>query len=473
MAAEQGLQVDRDKFTALMAEQRARAKADSKAKKGLLTDPEAYSQVRALGETPFLGYTDLTVDTTVTGIIANGASVTVAESGSVVEVVLAETPFYAEMGGQDSDSGIIRANGFDLEVLDVQRPVPGLIVHKVRLDGDLAVGDKVTALVNPTTRFGACQAHTATHVIHAALRELVGPSATQAGSYNKPGYLRFDFSATKGLSESLKEEIEERCNVAIHDDFEVTDTQMPLEDAKAMGAMAMFGEKYPPIVRVVELAGPWSRELCGGTHVASTGRIGMLSLLGEQSVGSGTRRVEALVSTDAFRHMAAERALVNELTGILKVQPDQLADRVSKLAADLKDAEHKLAAARTRELMGQVDDIVAGATPAGSFDLIAARVPGVLGNDLRTLASEVRVRVKDRPAVVTLIGGTDDKPAMIVATTESARAAGARAGALIKAGTGPIGGRGGGKDDMAQGAGSDASGIDAALRAINAELAAL
>ena len=463
MAAEQGLQVDRDKFTALMAEQRARAKADSKAKKGLLTDPEAYSQVRALGETPFLGYTDLTVDTTVTGIIANGASVTVAESGSVVEVVLAETPFYAEMGGQDSDSGIIRANGFDLEVLDVQRPVPGLIVHKVRLDGDLAVGDKVTGQVNPTTRFGACQAHTATHVIHAALRELVGPSATQAGSYNKPGYLRFDFSATKGLSESLKEEIEERCNVAIHDDFEVTDTQMPLEDAKAMGAM----------VRVVELAGPWSRELCGGTHVASTGRIGMLSLLSEQSVGSGTRRVEALVSTDAFRHMAAERALVNELTGILKVQPDQLADRVSKLAADLKDAEHKLAAARTRELMGQVDDIVAGATPAGSFDLIAARVPGVLGNDLRTLASEVRVRVKDRPAVVTLIGGTDDKPAMIVATTESARAAGARAGALIKAGTGPIGGRGGGKDDMAQGAGSDASGIDAALRAINAELAAL
>ena len=235
----------------------------------------------------------------------------------------------------------------------------------------------------------------------------------------------------------------------------------------------MFGEKYPPIVRVVELAGPWSRELCGGTHVASTGRIGMLSLLSEQSVGSGTRRVEALVSTDAFRHMAAERALVNELTGILKVQPDQLADRVSKLAADLKDAEHKLAAARTRELMGQVDDIVAGATPAGSFDLIAARVPGVLGNDLRTLASEVRVRVKDRQAVVTLIGGTDDKPAMIVATTESARAAGARAGALIKAGTGPIGGRGGGKDDMAQGAGSDASGIDAALRAINAELAAL
>ena len=473
MAAEQGLEVDRNKFTALMAEQRARAKADSQAKKGLLTDREAYSQVRALGETPFLGYTDLTVDTTVTGIIANGTSVTAAEPGAVVEIVLAETPFYAEMGGQDSDSGIIRANGIDFEVLDVQRPVPGLIVHKVHLDGDLAVGDRVTALVNPATRFGACQAHTATHVIHAALRELVGPSATQAGSYNKPGYLRFDFSATKGLSDSLKDEIEERCNVAIHDDFEVTDTQMPLEDAKAMGAMAMFGEKSPPIVRVVELAGPWSRELCGGTHVASTGRIGMLSLLGEQSVGSGTRRVEALVSTDAFRHMAAERALVNELTGILKVQPDQLADRVSKLATDLKEAERKLGAARTREFLGQVDDIVAGTTPAGSFDLVAAKVPGVAGSDLRTLAAEIRARVKDRPAVVTLIGGTHDKPAMIVATTESARAAGAKAGALIKVGVAPIGGRGGGKDDMAQGAGSDPTGIDAALRAVNTELTAL
>lgn len=473
MAAEQGLDVDRETFTRLMSEQRERAKADSRAKKGLLTDPEAYSAVRALGETPFLGYTELSVPTTVTGIIAEGVSVAAAPSGSVVEVVLAETPFYAEMGGQDSDAGVIRANGFDLEVLDVQRPVPGLIVHKVRLDGDLAVGDKVQAEVDPANRFGACQAHTATHVIHAALRELVGPSATQAGSYNKPGYLRFDFSSTKGLSEALKSEIEERCNQAIHDDFEVTDTQMPLEDAKAMGAMAMFGEKYPPIVRVVELAGPWSRELCGGTHVASTGRIGMLSLLGEQSVGSGTRRVEALVSTDAFRHMAAERALVNELTGILKVQPDQLADRVSKLASDLKDAERRLAAARTRELVGQVSGIVDGATPAGSFDLVAAKVPGVLGQDLRTLAGEVRARVAERPAVVVLMGGTDDKPALIVATTESARAAGAKAGALVKVGTAPIRGRGGGRDDMAQGAGTDSSGIDAALRAINAELTAL
>ncbi len=472
MAAEQGLDVDRETFTTLMAQQKQRAKADARAKKGLITDTEAYTQLRTKGETPFLGYTDLSVPTTVTGIISDGVSVTSAPSGSVVEVVLAETPFYAEMGGQDSDTGIIKASGFDLEVLDVQRPVPGLVVHKVRLDGDLAVGDAVDAEVDPVNRFGACQAHTATHVIHAALRELVGPTATQAGSYNKPGYLRFDFSAREGLSPQLRTEIEERCNEAIHDDFEVSDTQMPLEEAKAMGAMAMFGEKYPPIVRMVELNGPWSRELCGGTHVASTGRIGLLELLGEQSVGSGTRRVEALVSTDAFHQMAAERALVNELTGILKVQPDQLTDRVAKLVAELKEADRKLAAGRSREVLGRAESLLAKVVAAGPFDLVAGKVPGVGGSDLRSLATEVRTRLGDRPGVVVLIGGPSDKPAIIVAATAAARALGARAGALLRSAVAPINGRGGGKDDMAQGAGTDASGIEAALRLVASQLSA-
>lgn len=473
MAAEQGLSVDRSKFDSLMAEQKERAKADARAKKGLTTSTEAYTQLRTKGETPFLGYTDLSVPTTVTGIVADGRSVTSAPSGSVVEVVLAETPFYAEMGGQDSDTGVIRASGFDLDVLDVQRPVPGLVVHKVRLDGDLAVGDQVEADVDPANRFGACQAHTATHVIHAALRELVGPSATQAGSYNRPGYLRFDFSARQGLSDELRREIEERCNQAIHDDFEVTDTQMPLDQAKAMGAMAMFGEKYPPIVRMVELNGPWSRELCGGTHVPSTGRIGLLNLLGEQSIGSGTRRVEALVSTDAFHQMAAERALVNELSGILKVQPDQLTDRITKLVSDLKDADRRLAAVRSKEVLGKVDGLVSSIAPAGSLDLIAATVAGVSGADLRTLATQVRAEVAERPAVIALIGGQPAKPAIIVATTAPARQKGARAGALLRAAVGPINGRGGGKDDMAQGAGTDFSGADAALRLVASELSAL
>ncbi|NLA29004.1 MAG: alanine--tRNA ligase, partial [Propionibacterium sp.] len=358
MAAEQGLSVDQDAFRALMDEQRQRAKADARAKKGGAVHTEAYQVLRAEGETPFLGYTDLSVETKVRGLIADGESVSWAPPGSTVEVVLAETPFYAEAVGQASDKGVLRTSAGDLNVLDVQRPVPGLIVHKVEVPNELAIGDAVTAVVDGFNRRGACQAHTATHVLHAALREIVGSGATQAGSFNKPGYLRFDYSSTKGLSPEVRTEIEERCNIAIRDDLEITATQMKLEEAKALGAMAMFGEKYPPIVRVVEMGGPWSRELCGGTHVQHSSQIGLLSLLGEQSVGSGARRVEALVSTDAFAHMAAERALLNELSQTLRVQPDQLGDRVQAMAAELKAAQKTIAELRMTQLQAQVAGIV-------------------------------------------------------------------------------------------------------------------
>ncbi len=214
----------------------------------------------------------MTVETKVRGIIVGGEIADHADEGQVAEVVLEETPFYAEAGGQDSDSGTISGDGYTLKVLDVQQPTPGLTVHKVEVTGLVQLGADAKAEVDPAARKGSCQAHTGTHVLHAALRELVGPGALQAGSYNKPGYLRFDFTSTQGLSPSLVAEIEERCNTAINDDLALTEQTMPLEEAKRMGAMAMFGEKYPPIVRVVEMDGSWSRELCGGTHVHRLGR---------------------------------------------------------------------------------------------------------------------------------------------------------------------------------------------------------
>ncbi|HMR13125.1 MAG TPA: alanine--tRNA ligase, partial [Arachnia sp.] len=256
MAAEQGLTVDRAKFDALMKEQKDRARADAKAKKGGLQSTEAYRELRESGEVPFLGYTDLDVATRVRGIVADGKVVDRALDGSTVEIVLAETPFYAEAGGQDADRGTIVGDGFSLDVIDVQRPVPGLVVHRVEVLGELPVGALVDARVDAEARHGSCQAHTATHIVHAALRQLVGRNATQAGSYNKPGYMRFDFSSTQGLSEQLKAEVEALSNEAITANHAVTAQQMPLEEAKALGAMAMFGEKYPPIVRMVELAGP-------------------------------------------------------------------------------------------------------------------------------------------------------------------------------------------------------------------------
>ncbi|HET9128665.1 MAG TPA: alanine--tRNA ligase [Propionibacteriaceae bacterium] len=473
MAAEQGLSVDRGRFTELMAEQKARAKADARAKKMSGVSTEVYSQLREPGETPFRGYTDLELPTTLRGIIADGR-VTDRVATGVAELVLEETPFYAESGGQDSDAGVLRINGTELEVLDVQRPVPGLIVHKVQIPesgAEFAVGDEVEAQVDRFHRQGAAQAHSATHIIHAALRELVGPTATQAGSYNKPGYLRFDFSAQQALSPALRAEIEQRANEAIRDDLMVTATEMPLQQARAMGAMAMFGEKYPPIVRMVELGGPWSRELCGGTHVQRSSQIGLLSLLGEQSVGSGTRRVEALVSTDAFEHLAAERALVHGLTQILRVQPDQLTDRVERLVAELKDAEKQIADLKTAQLRAGVADMVASAVDVNGIAFVGGQVPGVGGNELRTLASDVRARLGERPGVVALVGGSPDKPSAVVATTEAARVRGARAGALIALATAELGGRGGGRDDLAQGGGTNAAGAPQAIDAVRRALA--
>ena len=466
MASEQGLDVDRDAFRTLMAEQKARAKADARAKKGGAASTEAYTTLRASGETRFLGYTDLVTESNVLGIVSDGRLVTSAQLGDTVEIVLAETPFYAESGGQDADAGRILGTGLALDVLDVQRPVPGLVVHKVQVtDGQLAVGDQVTAEVDAEARFGACQAHTATHVVHAVLRQLLGPTATQAGSYNKPGYLRFDFQSTRGLGESLKAEVEGLSNEAIKADHEITDRQLPLADAKALGAMAMFGEKYPPIVRMVEMGGPWSRELCGGTHVRQSSQIGLLSLVGEHAVGSGVRRVEAFVSTDAFRHLARERALVATLTDLLKVQPDQLTDRVEKMIVQLKAAEKTIADLNAKEASALAGTLAAQARAVGGVSLVAAQV-AASGNELRSLALDARGRLGTAASVVALVGGTVDKPSVVVAVSDAARAGGVSAGRLVGLAAAALGGKGGGKDDLAQGGGSDGTKAAEALKAV-------
>jgi alanyl-tRNA synthetase len=471
MAAEAGLSVDRNGFTKLMTEQRERAKADAKAKKGGAVSTDAYRTLRAGGEVPFLGFTDLNAETKVRGIVSEGELVKTAGPGSVVEVVLDQTPFYAESGGQDADSGLITGDGLSLEVLDVQRPVQGLVVHKVRVaDGELVTGAGVLASVDAATRHGASQAHTATHIVNAALRQLLGQSTHQAGSYNKPGYLRFDFNATAALSPAMKEELEGLANQAIDSDYEVTAAEMSLAQAKDLGAQAMFGEKYGDIVRVVELGGPWSRELCGGTHVAHTSQIGLLTLTAESSVGSGLRRVEALVAGDAFANLAKERALVSGLAELLKVQPDQLNERVARLVAQVKAAEREIADLRAKQLLGQVPAMVSAAETVGAFSYVAKHLPGTNSDDLRTLAMQVRDAFGARPGVVALIGG-DAKPALIVACTGAARELGAKAGALVGVGAPAMGGRGGGRDDLAQGGGTDPAAAPAALLAVRTALA--
>ena len=473
VAEEAGLTVDREAFDALMHEQRTRAKEDARSKKQHLADLSVYSQFRARGETVFTGYDTLDTESTVLGLIVDGVSVTRATAGQIAEVVLAETSLYAESGGQEADAGRIAGTGFELEVLDVQRPVKGLISHKVQVtSGEVGVGDTATSVVDPEWRRGATQAHSATHLIHAALRQILGPEAHQSGSYNKAGYMRLDFSWNQALSHATKTEIEEVANNAVRDNLEVTTRILPLDEARALGAMALFGEKYGETVRVVDIGGPWSLELCAGTHVSRSAEVGLINLVGEQSVGSTNRRVEALVGIDAFRDLAAERAIVSELTSSLKTPREQLPNRIASLVADLKAAERRIAQFESAALSQRVPAIVANARTVGRVTLVSEHVGTVgSGDDLRSLVTSVRERLGSEASVVALAADVAGKPVVIVATNEASRALGVRAGALARTAAGVLGGGGGGKDDLAQGGGADVSAIPAALDAVSAAVA--
>jgi len=472
IAEESGLSVDRAAFDMLMTEQRTKAKADAKSKKSHLADLSVYSSFRAQGETIFTGYDFLDTDSSVLGIIKDGESVTRAVVGDVVEVILQETSLYPESGGQEADQGSIVGNGFDLEVLDVQRPVKGLVSHKVQVrSGEVGVGDAASSIVDPAYRRGAEQAHSATHLIHAALRQVLGDDAHQAGSYNKAGYMRLDFNWSKPLSLETRSEIEDIANGAIRDDLEVSTRIMPLDEARSLGAMALFGEKYGDTVRVVQIGSPWSLELCAGTHVGRSSQVGLINLVSEASIGSSNRRVESLVGIDAFRDLAAERAIVNELTANLKTPREQLPERITDLVASLKAAEKRIAEFESAALNERVPALVAQASRLGAVTALVENV-GELNSsdDLRTLVTSVRGRLGSEAAVVALAATVGGKPAVIVATNDAARSLGAKAGALAKTAAGILGGGGGGKDDLAQGGGSDVAAIGTALEAISSAL---
>ena len=468
MADEQGLNVDEAGFRRLMQEQKDRAKADAKSKKAGAQAVEIYRDLRALGPTPFTGYTELSTESKVRGIVVDGMLVEAAEEGDMVEVVLEQTPFYAESGGQDSDAGRIIGDGVELEVVDVQRPVKGLIVHRVRVkQGELLSGAPVLAAVDAEWRIGACQAHSGTHVMHAALRQVLGPTALQSGSYNKPGYLRLDFAWQSGLSQQVRADVEEAANQAIRKDLNVSATIMPLSKAREIGALALFGETYDEqAVRVVEMGGPWSRELCGGTHVQHASQIGLITMTGESSVGSGVRRVEAFVGIEAFRYLAKERSLVLGLSDALKVQPDQLPDRINKLLAQLRAAEKQVADLKSQTVLSDVNNIVAKSHDMWGIGYIAHRADGVAGNDLRALALEIRNRVQKTPSVVAVVGGPVEKPSVVIVTTQGARDRGLDAGELVRVASETLGGRGGGKPDIAQGGGTDGARAEDALKAV-------
>ena len=473
MAAEAGVKVDEKAFRELMTQQRERAQADAKAKKGAFADLSELRRLLDERGSIFTGYTELRTETQLRAILVDGVSVPVAKAGDKVEVVLDETPFYAEAGGQAADTGTITGDGFVIDVQDVQQPVKGLSVHRAVIrEGEAHPGVPVVAQVDVQRRKDGEKAHSGTHIIHAALHQVLGKEATQRGSFNKEGYLRFDFAWGEGLSESAKREVEEVSNRAIRDNFEVITREMPLAEAKAMGAMSLFGEKYGDTVRVVEIGGEFSRELCGGTHVGSSAEVGSLSLLTEQSVGSGNRRVEALVGLDSFNHLAAERTLVNQLTSLLKVQSSaELPEKINQTLTKLKSAEKELEKLRREKLQAEAAKLIETAQTIGQVRVLAHHAGELDANGVRSLALDLRSRFGSEPAVVAVTGVANNRPVVIVATNEGAREAGVKAGALVRVAAGVLGGGGGGKDDIAQGGGQDATKVNEALDTIRTTIA--
>jgi alanyl-tRNA synthetase len=476
MAAEAGLAVDEPGFRQLMGEQRERAKADARAKKGHHADTGVYRGILdANGPTEWLAYETLETESRPLALLREGAAVGSLGAGDIGELVLDRTPFYAESGGQVADAGVIEFEGGRLEVLDVQRPVRGLVVHQVRVvDGELpADASLLHARVDPDWRTGARQAHSGTHVIHAALREVLGPTALQSGSYNRPGYLRLDFGWLNALAPDQVREIEQVANNALRADLPVAWDYMTLPQAKEWGALALFGETYDDTkVRVVEIGGPWSRELCGGTHVDHSSQIGTIVVTGEASVGSGNRRIEALTGVEGFSYLARERDVVHQLSTLLKAQPDDIVGRVGDLVERLKQSEKEIEKVRLAQLLAGGGALAEGATDLNGVRLVAQRLDGASGGDVRTLATDVRARLGgDTPAVVVLVGAVDGKAAVVAALNDAAQSRGLAAGDLVRVAAPFLGGKGGGKADMAQGGGTDVSRIDEALAAVTAAVA--
>lgn len=486
MAAESGLRVDETGFRELMAEQRRRAKADAAARKHAHADLTAYRELVDAAPTEFTGFDELASEARILGIFVDGKRVPVVAHGSQghtanadrVELVLDRTPLYAESGGQIADEGTISGTGSGgsakAAVTDVQKIAKTLWVHRVNVEsGEFVEGDTVIAAVDPGWRRGATQGHSGTHMVHAALRQVLGPNAVQAGSLNRPGYLRFDFNWQGPLTEAQRTQIEEVTNQAVQADFEVHTFTEPLEKAKAMGAMALFGESYPEEVRVVEIGGPFSLELCGGTHVENSAQIGPVTILGESSIGSGVRRVEAYVGLDSFRHLAKERALMAGLASSLKVPSDEVPARVASLVERLKAAEKELERARLANARAAAVNAAAGAERIGNVRVVAHRMSGgITSADLRSLVGDIRGRLGSDPAVIALIAeGENDSVPYAVAANPAAQDLGIRANDLIKQLAAAVDGRGGGKPDLAQGSGKMPAGIDAALDAVRAAIA--
>jgi alanyl-tRNA synthetase len=472
MAREQGLTVDEDGFRRLMDEQRLRAKTDAQERKTGHVDLSVYrSLLDASGATTFTGYVEVEAESIVRGLLVEGIPVDVATEGADVEIALDRTPFYAEAGGQLADHGTITlASGAVVQVYDAQKP-PGLgdfVVHRGRVvSGEVTVGGQAQATVDVGRRKAVSRAHTATHLVHQAIRRALGDQAAQAGSLNDAGRFRFDFSSPTAVPASVLADVEAEVNSILLDDLPVRAFVTTQDEARRLGAIALFNEKYGEAVRVVEV-GEYARELCGGTHAAHSAQLGLVKLLGESSIASGVRRIEGLVGADAFGFLAREHVLVAQLTDALKARPEELVERVTTVIGRVRELEKELEKVRAASVLEQAGELAAGATDEYGVSVVAHRAPDGTGpDDLRKLVLDVRGRLgADRPALVAVVAVNDARPVVVIAVNDKAREWGLAAGDLVRVAAAALGGGGGGRDDVAQGGGSKPEAVDDALAAV-------
>ena len=478
IAANAGHVVDMNAFDAAMTEQRERARASA--------NRDAWGNAQSiwvalsdrLDETVFDGYDNNELSgVRVVALVQDGQEVESASAGSEVEVVLDRTPFYAEMGGQVGDTGKLTAPGLYVHVTDTKHRDGGLESHiGVVEEGTISVGDSVTATIDAGRRELIRRNHTATHLLDAALKKVLGDHVNQAGSLVAPDRMRFDFTHFEALTKDELDRIEGMVNAEIFAAKPVVTQIMSIEDAKAAGAVALFGEKYGDVVRVVSAGAedtPFSRELCGGTHARNTADLGLFKIISESSVGSNSRRIEAVTSMGAIEYVDERLAQLDEVAAALKVRPSAVADRVEQLQQDLRTANHKLEAALTGAGSNQVAEALKSAVQLNGYSCVIAKLEGLSGKELRSAWDGIRDASDGQPVACVIASATaDGKVSLLAGATDSAVAAGFSAGNIVKEIAELVGGRGGGKPAMAQAGGSNAAGIDAALEAARTKLGA-
>ncbi len=462
IAAESGLDVDEGGFEREMEAQRERARL-AREERQLVMPTEALGRLHAAsGSTEFAGYAEDESRARLLGVVRAGEEVVAAEERDEVEVVLDRTPFYAEKGGQVSDTGTITGPEGKIEVVEVQEPIEGFYVHRgTVVQGSMAVGDEVVARIDTVRRRAIERNHTATHLLHWALRIILGKHVRQSGSLVEPNRLRFDFSHFSQVAPEELRRVELLANTKIFESHPVRAFTTSVDFARDSGAMALFGEKYGEFVRVLEI-GNFSKELCGGTHVGNTSEIGLIRVVSEGSIGANLRRIEAVTGPDAMSHTYAREDVLAEVSMLLKVREEEVPARVSSLLEELRKTQQALRRARTGSLGDQVSDALANARTIDRLRAILWQVEAETPDDLRRIVDELRSKLGSE-GVIVLGAASDGKAMLVTAATPDVVGRGFDAVALIRSIAPRIKGGGGGRADLAQAGGKEPAGLETAL----------